>query len=147
ERKTGRTADFVDHPAGMHDDVANACAGALVEALNSIFGDVLGYLQWEQSVASGAIRPRTELQPAAVAAETVPPCPQCNWQHTTDLGFGGQRLCTACATQFLPSGASAPEVLRLNRANLEQFAGTKTTMNPRGFERARSFWQFLDRRK
>ena len=29
ERKVGRNQDLIDHPAGQHDDLANACAGAL----------------------------------------------------------------------------------------------------------------------
>ena len=32
ERKTSRVKDRVDHPVGMHDDLANACAGAVVMA-------------------------------------------------------------------------------------------------------------------
>jgi hypothetical protein len=42
ERKTGRNADIVDHPAGpnYHDDVANVAAGALglVAANNEVYG-------------------------------------------------------------------------------------------------------------
>jgi hypothetical protein len=30
ERRTGRARDTVDHPRGLHDDLSNACAGALV---------------------------------------------------------------------------------------------------------------------
>jgi len=30
ERRTGRGRDSIDHPKGQHDDLANACAGALV---------------------------------------------------------------------------------------------------------------------
>jgi len=33
ERKPGRGKDVIDHPRGMHDDLANACAGALLPAL------------------------------------------------------------------------------------------------------------------
>jgi len=33
ERKTSSVRDRVDHPVGMHDDLANACAGAIVVAL------------------------------------------------------------------------------------------------------------------
>jgi hypothetical protein len=32
ERKTSSVKDRVDHPQGMHDDLANACAGAVVMA-------------------------------------------------------------------------------------------------------------------
>ena len=32
ERKTSSVKDRVDHPVGMHDDLANACAGAIVMA-------------------------------------------------------------------------------------------------------------------
>jgi len=32
ERKTSSLRDRVDHPIGMHDDLANACAGAVVMA-------------------------------------------------------------------------------------------------------------------
>jgi hypothetical protein len=32
ERRTGKQKDSVDHPPGMHDDLANACAGACVMA-------------------------------------------------------------------------------------------------------------------
>lgn len=33
ERRTGRGKDVIDHPPGAHDDLANAAAGALVEAI------------------------------------------------------------------------------------------------------------------
>ncbi len=32
ERKAGRNQDVVDHPRGLHDDIANACAGSCVLA-------------------------------------------------------------------------------------------------------------------
>lgn len=42
ERRVGRTGrDTIDHPAGSHDDVANAVAGALVTVTEEIFRDVV----------------------------------------------------------------------------------------------------------
>lgn len=32
ERRTGKGKDMVDHPKGLHDDAANACAGTCVQA-------------------------------------------------------------------------------------------------------------------
>jgi len=144
ERKVGRTTDFVDHPAGMHDDVANAVAGALVGALRSAVGDVLGYVEYLKGVSAGTIRV-PELQPATAAEEPPPPCPQCKAVCVTRMGFGEQFRCSQCALQFRLG--DAPEIVVPSRSNLGQFQGPKTT-NPRGFQsRARSFWQFLDRRK
>jgi len=33
ERRTGRGKDIIDHPQGLHDDIANSCAGACVLTL------------------------------------------------------------------------------------------------------------------
>ena len=43
ERRTtrGNGKDVIDHPPGMHDDLANAAAGALVEALMSAVGSTV----------------------------------------------------------------------------------------------------------
>jgi hypothetical protein len=146
ERKTGRTADFVDHPPGMHDDVANAVAGALVAAFSSVTSDVLGLLDYDRAVASGKIiESPTRLQPAPKPEEPPAPCPSCKWPHTTDLGHAAQRLCTACGCQFV--AGESPEIVVPSHSNLHLFQGTKTVTNPRAFNRARSFWSFLDRRR
>ena len=44
ERRTARGGrDSVDHGPGGHDDLANACAGALVAVMN---GDGIDYAMW-----------------------------------------------------------------------------------------------------
>lgn len=69
ERRTSRIGkDSVDHSPGAHDDVANAAAGALVEALGR--APVYAVLEWqkEQLAARDA---------AKAAALPIPVCPQC----------------------------------------------------------------------
>ena len=62
ERKTSSVRDRVDHLVGMHDDLANACAGAIVVAhqgssytQQQAFRDNLKlnavYKKWARSVA------------------------------------------------------------------------------------------------
>jgi len=148
ERRTSRAGkDAIDHPPGGHDDLCNAAAGAVVEALRSVFGDVLGYLEWEKANAAGIVRAKTQLQPAVAEEQQNPPCPQCKAVCVTRLATGVFR-CSQCGEQFRKDGAAEAEVVVPSRTNLHQFEGTKTTTDPRSSQsRARSFWQFLDMRK
>jgi len=145
ERRTARSGkDSVDHPPGGHDDVANAVAGVLVEALRSVMGDIFGYLEWEKAVGAGTIRV-PGLQPATVAVEPPPACPECKWPHTSPLAFDSQFRCQQCGAQF--RRGNTPEVVLPSRSNLHKFDGTKAVTNPRGFQQARSFWSFLSRNR
>ena len=71
ERRTARSGhDSIDHGPGGHDDVANSAAGAIVEAISRFGGGgVLGWIQYLQSVAAGAIDPDAK---PLLAAPAVP---------------------------------------------------------------------------
>ena len=60
ERKTGRTKDIVDHPPKGHDDYANAAAGALVEARETIPIDADGFRIAGQLEAADLFAPWNE---------------------------------------------------------------------------------------
>jgi hypothetical protein len=92
--------DSVDHRGGLHDDVANSCAGALV--LVGAGAGVFGLLEYEAKVASGEIKER---EFSAVIARSgpvlpqelpAPPCDKC--RSTVSMSRCGryQWWCTAC---------------------------------------------------
>jgi hypothetical protein len=56
ERRTGRSTgrDIIDHPPSMHDDVANAVAGALVLAASGLGSGAGNYDATRQAVADGS---------------------------------------------------------------------------------------------
>jgi hypothetical protein len=90
ERRTSRVGrDSIDHAPGGHDDVANAAAGALVEAVGRepVLG-LIEYLKQEQAAADSAIaRPADEVA-----------CPQCG---SRGIAKRGPILhCTNCAHEF-----------------------------------------------
>jgi hypothetical protein len=67
ERRTARSGrDSIDHPPGAHDDVANACAGALLSALNAHRRGALigtygygGPITWRDAATGEEIDPET----------------------------------------------------------------------------------------
>lgn len=134
ERRTARSGkDAVDHSPGAHDDLSNSAAGCLVAALRSVFGDVLGYLDWEQNV--DARRPLATLQPANTVVEAKSECPRCKTGANTRLLAGNREfLCVQCGLQWMRT-TEEPVVLP-NRTNVGVFAGARTNFEPRGFRMA-----------
>jgi hypothetical protein len=124
ERRTGAARDMVDHPVGGADDVANACAGAVVLALPSTQG-TLGVIEWLKGIASGKYpHPDHPSEHAAFKKSTernqdgtIPSapqdgnCPQC--KSTCVAKIGARRHCNACGLDF----GSLPEVARVTRAD------------------------------
>lgn len=119
ERRTARSGrDSVDHPPGAHDDVANACAGAIVLALPTTQG-VLGVVEYGKMVAAGII-PMTGTPAAASAAlakknaapELSAECPTCS--STCIVKIGARKHCNACGLDF----GALPEVPRFTRKNV-----------------------------
>ena len=104
ERRTARGGrDSIEHSPGTHDDVANAGAGALVEALRAR-GGVFGVLAYLKGIDAGTIPFPERLPPALVP---VPPsdCPSCGSELIVSIGGGGKR-CQQCGTQFgIPQAA------------------------------------------
>ncbi len=140
ERRTARAGrDSVDHAPGAHDDVANAAAGALVEALRST-GGVLGLVEYLKGVCAGTIadpdRPalRTteqiqrdrdatllfeaqlrgikELRPTFTEPLVVA-CEKCG--VCMAVRIGAARHCNSCGHDFYPEGR--PEVSRVTRGD------------------------------
>jgi hypothetical protein len=117
ERRTARSGkDSVDHPPGSHDDVANACAGALVLAMPSTQG-VLGVVEYGKKVASGEYaNPLQFPNPAAAMKSTKPEqaqaCPKCESQHIQRVA--GRRRCADCGEMFGP----LPEAAHVKRSDV-----------------------------
>jgi Terminase large subunit, T4likevirus-type, N-terminal len=90
ERRTSRLGkDSVDHSPGAHDDVANAAAGALVEALGREV--VLGLVEWQKNRAA-------ETGKGKAAAEEAVACPACN--STAVVTRGDLKHCNMCAHEW-----------------------------------------------
>jgi terminase large subunit-like protein len=119
ERRTARSGkDSVDHSPGSHDDIANAAAGAVLEAVAG--AAELGYIGYLRGLASGLFPEEPEETPAdwtrEVAlqfemklagmpvtgsmhmAETVSPCPQCQGPRVFISGCGLH--CNGCGADF-----------------------------------------------
>jgi hypothetical protein len=79
ERRTARSGkDSVDHPPGGHDDVANAAAGAIVQALRLGAGvGALGVLEYFKRLVSGEIIIPDPQPPIVVRQRTPDPVPAC----------------------------------------------------------------------
>ena len=117
ERRTARSGkDSVDHPPGAHDDVANACAGAIVLALPTTQG-TLGVIEYLKGLAAGKYAmPAKPDAIAPVAARGTKPepsgCPRCS--ATCTIKIGARKHCNACGLDF----GSMPEVPRVTRKNV-----------------------------
>jgi hypothetical protein len=109
ERRTGRGRDSIDHAPGAHDDVANAAAGALVEALRSAGGQY-GVLRWFQQIVQGILTedglpktPAPATSPAtspAISPATSPAVPgTCECGSTLFTFVSSQRRCQQCGAQ------------------------------------------------
>ncbi len=128
DRRTARSGkDSVDHAAGSHDDVANAAAGALVEALGG--SGELGLILYLKGLQSGAYREEQppsddpfgkqkalafelklmSLKPAAESrhATEVPPCPACQAVCTVKIGGVGNH-CNNCGHSWDASKNPSP---------------------------------------
>lgn len=106
ERRTSRMGkDSVDHSPGAHDDVANAAAGALVEALGRepVYA-VLEFMKSELAALDAAKVQRT--------ADEVT-CPKCNWNGIAKRGPIFR--CSRCGHEF---GGPPRETGRGPRAGL-----------------------------
>jgi hypothetical protein len=124
ERRTGAARDMIDHPVGGADDVANACAGAVVLALPSVQG-VLGVIEYWKGIASGKYpNPLQAPNPAAAMKSTEPnkdgtpsapqdgKCPKC--RSTCAIKLCARWHCNSCGIDFGP----LPEVTRVKRSDV-----------------------------
>lgn len=119
ERRTGAARDMVDHPVGGADDVANACAGAVVLALPTVQG-VLGVIEWLKGIKSGRYpNPLEQPHPVLsrqsaeqVAMDATKDCPQCGSSCVVKLF--ARRHCNACGADFGP----LPEVAQVKRSDV-----------------------------
>jgi hypothetical protein len=88
-RTTGAGRDSVDHGVGGHDDLANACAGAIGRVLES--GDEGGLVTWFKLDAAGAFDERRK---------------QSRWQRlrkTLGLGAVNQPMVSSTEIPSVPS--------------------------------------------
>ena len=121
ERRTGAARDTVDHPVGGADDVANACAGAVVLALPSTQG-ILGVVEYGKGIATGKYPLPGELplksterkkDGTSVDAPQDGICPEC--RSTCVVKLSGRQHCNSCGIDF----GTLPEVARVTRAAME----------------------------
>ena len=99
ERRTARSGkDSVDHPPGAHDDVANAAAGAIVEALRIGAGiGTLGVVEYIKAVERGEIQIPAPPQPVLAqrkAPDPVKACSVCG--ATCVVKISGVVICNQC---------------------------------------------------
>jgi hypothetical protein len=116
ERRTARSGkDSVDHPPGAHDDVANAAAGAIVEALRMGAGlGSLGLLEYFKRVQSGEIIIPDPQQPIVArqkAPDPVPACSVCGATCTVKIPGAGIR-CNQCGNLDSSGIQQAPKISR-----------------------------------
>jgi hypothetical protein len=124
ERRTGAARDMIDHPVGGADDVANACAGAVVLALPSVQG-VLGVIEYWKGIASGKYpNPLQVPNPAASMKWTESNkdgspsepqdglCPEC--RSTCVIKLFTRQHCNSCGVDFGP----LPEVAHVKRSDV-----------------------------
>ena len=119
ERRTARSGkDSVDHPPNSHDDVANAAAGAIVQALRLGAGvGALGVLEYFKRVVSGEIIIPDPQQPIVVRKQTpdpVPGCSVCGAMCTVKIPGAGIR-CNQCGNTD-PSGIQ--QAVKISRRDL-----------------------------
>lgn len=101
--------DVIDHPASLHDDLANVCAGALT--LVSAGGGTLGMIEFLKKVSSGEIDPDAKAVFATITRPASPPppeetgnCPKCGSGCVIVISGRG-RHCNRCGEQWYPKGA------------------------------------------
>ncbi len=110
ERRTGAARDMIDHPVGGADDVANACAGAVVLALPSVQG-VLGVIEYWKGIASGKYPNPLQVPNPATAMKwtesnddgspSAPQdglCPEC--RSTCVVKLFARQHCNSCGIDF-----------------------------------------------
>jgi hypothetical protein len=120
ERRTARSGkDSVDHAPGSHDDIANAVAGALVEALGG--AAELGLIEWFKGLAAGVFKQEQQptqsedpfgkratlafelklqglLKPLGSPEEVISPCPRCQGPRILVGGCGIR--CSQCGAVY-----------------------------------------------
>jgi hypothetical protein len=121
ERRTGKNADSIDHPAGMHDDLANAAAGAITLALPKTAGrlqlsllEMTGRLSWVPGEPVSIVLSNPPGQPPPPPPPPAPPppaavVPPCACGVSLWVVRGPMRHCNNCGVNVFiepPNGSA-----------------------------------------
>ena len=142
QRRVGPARDSIDHGPGGHDDLSNACAGAVCKVLESLslgqYGVLDLYKRLEDEIRRGVRnlfgekKPKPQPAPSAAAAAEnpitrvegfkawleggkAPPCPLCH--ATCTIYVGGRVLhCNACGAD---DGIPRRQPIQNNQCSVE----------------------------